>query len=67
MADAGETGGDAGAEAAAGPRIVIERPPPGLARGKYAWPAWGIATAGGIVIALALAYFVWRYLRSRRR
>jgi hypothetical protein len=67
MADAGAAGVDAGAEAAPGPRIVIERPPPGLARGKYAWPAWGIATVGGAVIALAIAYFVWRYLRSRRR
>jgi hypothetical protein len=62
-----DAGADAGAEVAPGPRTVIERPPPGLARGKYAWPAWGIGAAGATVIALAIAYFVWRYLRTRRR
>ena len=67
MADEVEAGVDAGAAEAPGPRTVIERPPPGLARGKYAWPAWGIGVVGGSVLALAIAYFVWRYLSSRRR
>jgi hypothetical protein len=61
------TAGDAGAGEAAGPRIIVERPPPGLARGKYAWPASGIAAAGSIVIALGLAYMIWRALAKRRR
>lgn len=67
MADGKDTLADGGADAAPGPRTVIERPPPGLARGKYAWPAWGIATAGAVAVALVLAYFGWRWARSRRR
>ncbi len=57
----------AAADAAPEPRVIVERPPPGLARGKYAWPPWAIGTLGGVVIALAIAYFVWRLIRARRR
>jgi hypothetical protein len=67
MADEVRGSTDAGADAAPGPRIIVERPPPGLARGKYGWPAWGIATVGGIVVALAIAYWVWRWYRARRK
>jgi hypothetical protein len=55
---------DAGREQ---PRVVVERPPPGLARGKYAWPGWAIGTLGGLVAALGLGYIVWRWRRLRRR
>ncbi len=51
------------AEAGSSPGVVVERPAPGLARGKYAFPAWGIATLGGVVLAVALAYFLVRWRR----
>jgi len=62
----GAQAGDAGASAPA-PRIVIERPPPGLARGHYAWPAWGIGLAGGTVVVLGLIWIVWRLRPGRTR
>ena len=57
---------DAGA-AGAGPktRIVVERPAPGLARGKFAWPPWGIGVVGGLIIAVAIGYFIVRWRRRR--
>ena len=58
---------DAGTTTTVGPRIVVERPPPGLARGKYAWPAWGIGLVGGTIVVIGLGYLVWRFLRLRRR
>ena len=41
-------------------RMIVERPPTGLAQGTYAWPAWGIAVAGLVVVALAVVYLVMR-------
>ncbi len=61
----GPEAGDAGASAPA-PRIIVERPPPGLARGRYAWPAWGIGLVGGTVVLLGLVWMVWRLGRSGR-
>jgi len=46
---------------------VEERPEPGLARGKYAWPDWGIAVFGGLVVAAGVAHLATRYHRSRKR
>ena len=51
-------------EAPIGPQIVVERPPPGLARGKYGWPAWGIGALGTLVVLLGVAFLIWR---ARRR
>jgi hypothetical protein len=51
----------------AGPRIIEERPPPGLARGKYVWPAWSIGLLGGIVVLLGITWIVWRLRRGSRR
>jgi len=46
---------------------VVERPPPGLARGEYAWPAWAIAAVGIAAVVLAVAYFVRRlWIRKSR-
>jgi hypothetical protein len=59
--------GAAGSAAAVGPRIIVERPPPGLARGKYPFPDWGIGLIGAVVVLAGLAYLIWRALRSRRR
>ncbi len=53
-------------EAPAAPKVVEERPPPGPARGKFAWPAWGIGTLGGVVVALGLFWIVWRLRRLRK-
>lgn len=58
----GPVAGDAGASAPA-PRTVVERPPPGLARGRYAWPAWGIGLVGGTVVVLGLVWMLWRIRR----
>ena len=47
-------------KAAAG-HVVVERPPPGLARGKYPLPAWAIAGIGGTVFVAGLVYVVRRF------
>jgi hypothetical protein len=43
-----------------------DRPPEGLARGRWPAPRWAIAALGAAIVALALAYLVVR-LRRRRR
>ena len=47
-----------------GATLVIERPPPGLARGKYPASAWAIALLGGAAVLSVVVYFA---LRLRRR
>jgi hypothetical protein len=54
-------------EAVPSARVVVERPPPGLARGKYAAPAWAIAVLGGTLVVLGVAYLIWRFLGLRHR
>jgi len=46
--------------------VRIERPPPGLARGREPGPAWLIAVLGGLALLVALAFYV-RRVRARRR
>ena len=46
---------------------VEDRPEAGLARGKYAWPDWGVAVFGGLVVALGVVHLATRYHRSRKR
>jgi len=46
---------------------VEDRPDPGLARGNYAWPDWGVAVFGGVVVALGVVHLATRYHRSRKR
>lgn len=59
---------DAGsAQPFAAPRTVEERPPPGLARGKYPVPAWSVGALGGVVLLLGLLYAIWRFRRTRAR
>ena len=48
-------------------RTVIERPPPGLARGRYPAPAWAVLTLGAAVLLGALLYLAWRLHRRVRR
>jgi hypothetical protein len=56
-----------GAADAVGPQVIVERPPPGLARGEVAWPAWAVATLGIAAVMLGIAYLVWRLRGLRRR
>ncbi len=53
--------------AAPAPTIVVERPPAGLARGQYAWPAWGILLLGGLAVVATGLYLITRWRRSRLR
>ena len=46
---------------------VEERPESGLARGKYAWPDWGVGAFGGLIVALGVVHLATRYHRSRKR
>ncbi|MBN1606073.1 MAG: hypothetical protein JW940_05540 [Polyangiaceae bacterium] len=47
--------------------VLVERPPPGLARGSYAWPPWAIALTGGAIALVGAALFLWRLTRRCRR
>jgi hypothetical protein len=58
---------DGGANAPGAPRMIEERPPPGLARGKYAWPGWAIGALGCVVVAFALFFIVSRLKKLVRR
>jgi len=46
--------------------VRIERPPPGLERGRETGPTWLIALFGGIALLVALVFYV-RRLRTRPR
>jgi len=45
---------------------VVERPPAGLARGRYPAPAWVVASLGAAIFLAALVYLVFRARRVRR-
>lgn len=45
--------------------FVVERPPPGLARGRYPASAWSIAVLGAALVLTALLYFVVRQRKRR--
>jgi hypothetical protein len=47
-----------------GGMLVVERPPAGLARGKYPASAWLIGLLGGLALLSVTVYFV---VRSRRK
>jgi hypothetical protein len=55
---------EAPADAPAPSGFVVERPPPGLARGRYAASEWSIAILGAALVLSALLYF---YVRLRKR
>jgi hypothetical protein len=58
----------AAASAASGaPRIIVERPPPGLARGKYGAPAWAVGAFGTAAVLLGVAFLLWRARRRAAR
>jgi hypothetical protein len=45
--------------------IVVERPPPGLARGKYPASPWAIVALGGTLVLGTILYFVLRLRKLR--
>jgi hypothetical protein len=47
-------------------RTVVERPPPGLARGKYSVPAWAVVGLGAAILAAGIAYLGWRLVRRAK-
>ena len=47
-----------------GATLVVERPPAGLAQGKYPASAWFIGLLGGLALLSVSVYFV---VRSRRK
>lgn len=55
------------AEAPAGPRTVIERPPPGLARGRYPVSAWVVSTLGAAVVLGGILYLARRWRTGIKR
>ena len=54
------------AQASSG-HVVVERPPPGLARGTYPLPAWAIGLVGAAVVLAGLVYVVMRFYRRHKR
>ncbi len=44
-----------------------DRPPPGLAQGKFAAPAWLIASIGLAIVLGVVAFFVMRNRRDKRK
>jgi hypothetical protein len=56
---------EAPADASAPSGFVMERPPPGLARGSYPASQWSIALLGAALVLSTLLYFFVR-LRKRR-
>jgi hypothetical protein len=55
---------EAPADALAPSGFVVERPPPGLARGRYPASEWSIALLGAALVLSTLLYF---YVRLRKR
>jgi hypothetical protein len=56
---------ESSAESATPRGLVVERPPPGLARGKYPTSALSIAALGSLLLLGSLLYYFFR-LRKRR-
>jgi hypothetical protein len=52
--------------APAGTTYVVERPPPGIARGQYPVPPWVVAILALLLVAGIVAYFVLRHRRAQR-
>ena len=45
--------------------FVVERPPPGLARGKYPASPWAIAALGAALVICTILYIVLRLRKPR--
>ncbi|HEY4103140.1 MAG TPA: hypothetical protein VGM44_04585 [Polyangiaceae bacterium] len=45
--------------------FVVERPPAGLARGKYPASPWAIGALGAVLVLGTILYFLLRLRKSR--
>jgi hypothetical protein len=50
-----------------GERTVVERPPPGLGRGARSVPAAAVIALTALLVAVAIAYYVIRLRRWRKK
>lgn len=57
--------GPSGRPLSSEPRVVIERPPPGLERGKQSAPAWAVALLGALALLLVLGFYGRKLVRRR--
>ena len=48
------------------PSAQVERPPAGLAQGRFAAPPWLIGTVAVALFLAVIAYFVVRHRRAKR-
>ena len=46
--------------------VIVERPPPGPARGKWEAPGWGIGGIASFAVLIAIVYALWRLFRARQ-
>ncbi|MBI5531497.1 MAG: hypothetical protein HY898_02200 [Deltaproteobacteria bacterium] len=46
--------------------VIVERPPPGPARGKWEAPVWAIVLIAVSTVLVAGGYGLWRLLRARK-
>lgn len=68
-AEVGSTSPDGATEAVTaepGVRVMVERPPPGLARGSVPVPAWVVVSLGVTLAAVGVTAFCWRALARHR-
>lgn len=47
------------------PGLVVERPPPGLARGKYPASQWAIGALGATLVLCTVLYFALLFRKPR--
>lgn len=57
----------AAGELPAGREGVVERPPPGIARGIFVVSPWVVTLATGALLVLAIAHYVLRFRKALRR
>ena len=50
----------------AAPHVVFERPPEGIARGLYVWPAWGVIAVAVAAVALGALFWLLPMLDERK-
>ena len=63
---AAQTGKSSPAKSAQG-QWLVERPEPGLARGRYSLPDWSVLLIGGVCVAIGLAYVFVKLRQALRK
>ncbi|HLV64978.1 MAG TPA: hypothetical protein VKY73_04170 [Polyangiaceae bacterium] len=54
------------ASAAPAPTVIVERPPPGLARGKYPGESWLVVVLAAVAVLIASVFYARRLVARRR-